>query len=142
MIVYDVFMYAYLLYYVYIVRFCTYICIYIYIQDGCTALIRAAACGYIEIADLLIRSYADVNVKNEVRTNTIYIIYIPQTTSTVHIYVQIYKYTLIYIQNTYEYIHMILQSMLIKLLICIYTLHLAFYENFINCQKYVLNYYM
>ena len=23
--------------------------------------------------------------------------------------------------------------MLLKLLICIYTLHLAFYENFINC---------
>ena len=44
--------------------------------------------------------------------------------------------TLIYKQNTYEYIHMILLfiiSIFIKILISIYTLHLVFYENFFNC---------
>ena len=50
--------------------------------------------------------------------------------------------TLIYIQNTYEYIHMILlfiiyTCMLIKLLISIYTLHLAFYENFFKLFVYL-----
>ena len=72
-------MYAYLFYYVNIVRFCTYICIiYIYIQWGSTALIVAAVYGHIEMADLLIRSNADVNGRDGygVRTNTIYIIYI------------------------------------------------------------------
>ena len=108
------------------VRIFVYIYIYIYIQDGRTALIRAAIHGRTEMADLLIRSNADVNVKGQVRTNTIYIIYIPQTTSTVHIYVQIYKYTLIYIQNPYYYIHISAYRysiynicMLIKLLISI-----------------------
>ena len=37
----------------------------------------AAGKGHIEIADLLVRSNADVNVKDNVRTNTIYIAYIP-----------------------------------------------------------------
>ena len=36
----------------------------------------AAADGRTEIADLLVRSNADVNVKNNVRINTIYIVYI------------------------------------------------------------------
>ena len=43
---------------------------------GCTALIYAAIHGYIEIADLLVRSNADVNAKDNVRINTIYIVYI------------------------------------------------------------------
>ena len=49
--------------------------------------------------------------------------------------------TLIYIQNTYEYIHISAYRhfhvynicMLIKILISFYTFHLAFYENFFNC---------
>ena len=36
---------------------------------------KAARYGYTEIADLLVRSNADVNVKDNVRINTIYIIY-------------------------------------------------------------------
>ena len=47
----------------------------IYIQDGSTALIYAAREGYTEIADLLVRSNADVNVKDTVRINTRYHIY-------------------------------------------------------------------
>ena len=35
----------------------------------------AAGKGHTEIADLLVRSNADVNVKDNVRTNTIYCIY-------------------------------------------------------------------
>ena len=44
---------------------------------GYTALMLAAINGHTEIADLLVRSNADVNVKSNVRTNTIYIVYIP-----------------------------------------------------------------
>ena len=36
----------------------------------------AAREGHTEIADLLVRSNADVNVKDRVRINTIYIVYI------------------------------------------------------------------
>ena len=36
----------------------------------------AAKGGYIEIADLLVRSNADVNVKDKVRIDTIYIVYV------------------------------------------------------------------
>ena len=35
-----------------------------------------ASKGHTEIADLLVRSNADVNVKDNVRINTIYIVYI------------------------------------------------------------------
>ena len=37
----------------------------------------AAWKGHIEIADLLVKNNADVNVKDKVRTNTIYIVNIP-----------------------------------------------------------------
>ena len=37
----------------------------------------AADRGRTEIADLLVRSNADVNVKDNVRANTIYFVYIP-----------------------------------------------------------------
>ena len=53
-----------------------YVYIYIYIYEGWTALMLAAMYGRIEIADLLVRSNADVNVKTNVRINTIYIVYI------------------------------------------------------------------
>ncbi len=64
----------------------------------------AAEVGHTEIADLLVRSNADVNVKDNVRINTIYIVYIYHRLLALYIYT--YRYinmrTLIYIQNTYE----------------------------------------
>ena len=107
-----------------------YLYIYIYIQFGCTALIVAAYEGHIEMADLLIRSNADVNVKNNVRTNTIYIIYIPQTTSTVHIYVKIYINIRLFIYKTHINMYTLALidtsiyniCMLIKILISIYNI--------------------
>ena len=51
----------------------------------------AAKGGHTEIADLLARSNADVNVTDKVRINTIYIVYIYHRllalSMTVHIYV-------------------------------------------------------
>ena len=61
----------------------------------------AAEEGHTEIADLLVRSNADVNVKGAVRINTIYIVYIYHRLLALTTYIR----TLIYIQNTYEYIH-------------------------------------
>ena len=37
---------------------------------------KAAYNGHIEIADLLVRSNADVHVKEKVRIDTIYIVYV------------------------------------------------------------------
>ena len=67
----------------------------------------AARDGRTEIADLLVRSNADVNVKDNVRIDTIYIVYVYHRLLALYIYT--YRYTnirtLLYIQNTYEYIH-------------------------------------
>ena len=47
----------------------------------------AARNGRTEIADLLVRSNADVNVKDDVRINTIYIVYIYHRLLALYIYV-------------------------------------------------------
>ena len=51
---------------------------------------RAAYDGHIEIADLLVRSNADVNVKDNVRTNTIYIVNIYHRL--LALYIHTYRY--------------------------------------------------
>ena len=56
----------------------------------------AAYNGRTEIADLLVRSNADVNVKDNVRINTIYIVYI---------YIYIYHRLLALYIHTYRYIN-------------------------------------
>ena len=50
----------------------------------------AAMNGRTEIAELLVRSNADVNVKGNVRTNTIYIVYIYHRL--LALYIHTYRY--------------------------------------------------
>ena len=90
----------------------------------------AAARGHIDIADLLVKSNADVNVKDNVRINTIYIVYIYHRL--LALYIHTYRYTNIRLftykthMNIYTYAPIDTSicniCMLIKILISIYNI--------------------
>ena len=64
---------------------------------------KAAWKGHTEIADLLVRSNANVNVKNNVRKNTIYIVYIYHRL--LALYINTYRYINIRLYTYKTYTH-------------------------------------
>ena len=65
----------------------------------------AALKGHTEIADLLVRSNADVNVKENVRINTIYIVYVYHRLLALYIYTYRYINIRLYTYKTHMNIY-------------------------------------